>query len=171
MTSARWLDDREQAAWRSWLEVMRVLPTVLEEGLNSRDKLNLTDYQVLVQLSESSEGRLRMTELAVGTHLSKSRLSHQIRRMEEAGLVARADCPDDRRGSFAEITEQGRATLRAAAPGHVEDVRRYFIDRLTPEQVAVLGEALATVAEGLRNRCREQGAYDEVEQPELAASS
>lgn len=161
MNSPRWLSEQEQATWRSWLEVSRVLPTVLEEGLHSRDQLNLTDYQVLVQLSESAEGQMRMTELSHSTHLSKSRLSHQVKRMEEAGLVARADCPDDRRGSFAQITERGLATIRAAAPGHVDDVRRFFVDRLTPEQIEVLGEALAAVADGLRGRCRAHIAKEE----------
>ena len=171
MNNPRWLSDDEQATWRAWLEVMRVLPAVLEEGLHSRDKLNLTDYQVLVQLSESAEGRMRMTELSLSTHLSKSRLSHQVKRMEEAGLVARADCPDDRRGSFAEITEQGLATIRAAAPEHVEDVRRYLFDLLTPEQVEVLGEAMTAVAEGLRGGpCRKHIALVEAEDAVPAAA-
>ncbi|HEV2638379.1 MAG TPA: MarR family transcriptional regulator [Actinocrinis sp.] len=169
MNDARWLSDEEQASWRAWIEVMRVLPTVLEEGLHSRDKLNLTDYQVLVQLSESAEGRMRMTELSHSTHLSKSRLSHQVKRMEEAGLVARADCPDDRRGSFAEITEHGLATIRAAAPEHVQDVRRFFLDRLTPEQIEILGVAMISVADGLRGRCRAHLAKEEA--AEQAAAS
>jgi DNA-binding MarR family transcriptional regulator len=152
METARWLDDEEQAAWRSWLEVMRILPATLEEGLNSRDQLNLTDYQVLVELSESDGGRLRMTELAARTHLSKSRLSHQIRRMETSGLITRADCSDDRRGSFAEITEHGHSVIKAAAPGHVEEVRRLFFDRLTPAQITVLAQAMSAIADGLRAR-------------------
>lgn len=152
METPRWLSDEEQAAWRSWLEVMRVLPAALEEGLNQRDHLNLTDYQVLVELSETVEGRLRMAELATRTNLSKSRLSHQIRRMEAAGLIARVDCLDDRRGSFAQITKDGLAAIRAAAPGHVDDVRRYFFDQLTPEQTAVLGDVMAAIAKGLRDR-------------------
>lgn len=171
MDDPRWLNDEEQAAWRAWLEVMRVVPAVLEEGLHSRDNLNLTDYQVLVQLSESAEGRMRMTELSHSTHLSKSRLSHQIRRMEEAGLVGRADCPDDRRGSFAEITEKGLTTIRAAAPGHAEDVRRVFFDRLTAEQIAVLGQAMATIAEGMRPQCRAKMAQDEAEAAVAAAEA
>jgi DNA-binding MarR family transcriptional regulator len=150
MDTPRWLTDEEQAAWRSWVEVMRLLPSALEDGLNSRDKLNLTDYQVLVELSESEEKRLRMTELAARTNLSKSRLSHQIRRMEERGLITRADCPDDRRGSFAELAPGGEAAIVAAAPGHVEDVRRLFFDQLTPAQVASLGQAMGAVAEVLR---------------------
>ena len=152
METPRWLSDEEQAAWRSWLEVMRVLPAALEEGLNQRDHLNLTDYQVLVELSETVEGRLRMAELATRTHLSKSRLSHQIRRMEAAGLIARTDCLDDRRGSYAQITKDGLSAIRTAAPEHVEDVRRYFFDQLTSEQTAVLSDVMAVIAKGLRDR-------------------
>ena len=150
MDSPRWLTDEEQATWRSWVEVMRVLPTALEEGLNTRHNLNLTDYQVLVELSESPEQRLRMTELAARTNLSKSRLSHQIRRMELSGLISRAECPDDRRGSFAELTPDGLAAIAAAAPGHAEDVRRLFFDHLTAAQVGTLGQVMAAIADGLR---------------------
>src|SRR3982074_2238086 len=127
-TVPRWLNDTEQQTWRAWLEVMRLLPAKLEDRLHERHDLNLTDYQVLVELSESDEGRLRMTDLANRTSLSKSRLSHQIGRMEEAGLVERQDCPSDRRGAFAVITDHGWALLREAAPGHVADVRELFMD-------------------------------------------
>lgn len=146
----RWLSEDEQRAWRAWLEVMRLLPAKLEDRLHERHSLNLTDYQVLVELSESEEGRLRMTELANRTSLSKSRLSHQIGRMEKAALVERQECPSDRRGAFAVITEQGWALLREAAPGHVEDVRELFIDLMSPQEVAVVGAAMGIIAEKLR---------------------
>ena len=146
----RWLTDAEQRTWRAWLEVMRLLPAKLEDRLHERDSLNLTDYQVLVELSESAEGRLRMTELAHRTSLSKSRLSHQIGRMEKAGTVERQECPEDRRGAFAVITEHGWDVLRAAAPGHVEDVRELFIDLMSPQELAVVGQAMGLIAEKLR---------------------
>jgi DNA-binding MarR family transcriptional regulator len=146
----RWLTDAEQYTWRAWLEVMRLLPAQLEDRLHERHDLNLTDYQVLVELSESAEGRLRMTELANRTSLSKSRLSHQIGRMEKAGLVERQDCPSDRRGAFAVITEQGWAVMRAAAPGHVDDVRELFIDLMAPEEIEVVGRAMSIIAGRLR---------------------
>lgn len=148
-TAPRWLTDAEQQTWRAWLEVMRLLPAKLEDRLHERDALNFTDYQVLVELSESEEGRLRMSELSKRTFLSKSRLSHQIGRMEKAGLVERQDCPSDRRGAFAVITEHGWHVLRTAAPGHVEDVRELFIDLMSPEEVAVVGRALGIIAEKL----------------------
>ena len=152
MDTARWLKDVEQQTWRAWLEVMRLLPAQLEDRLHERHSLNLTDYQVLVELSEADEGRLRMTELANRTSLSKSRLSHQIGRMERAGLVERQDCPSDRRGAFAVITEQGWDLIRAAAPGHVNDVRELFIDLMSPQEVAVVGQAMGIIAEKLRQR-------------------
>lgn len=146
----RWLTDAEQRTWRAWLEVMRLLPAQLEDRLHERHDLNLTDYQVLVELSESEEGRLRMTELSHRTSLSKSRLSHQIGRMEKAGLVERQDCPSDRRGAFAVITTAGWDLMRSAAPRHVDDVRELFIDLMTPEEVEVVGRAMGAIAKRLR---------------------
>jgi DNA-binding MarR family transcriptional regulator len=150
METPRWLTATESRAWRSWLDVMRLLPNQLEDRLHERNDLNLTDYQVLVELTESPEGRLRMTELAQRTSLSKSRLSHQIGRMERAGLVARAECASDRRGQFAVITEAGWALIRSAAPGHVEDVRALFLDLMTPEQLDAVGTVMGLIAEKLR---------------------
>lgn len=149
MSTPRWLDETEQAAWRSWLKVMRLLPAHLEDRLHERHGLSMTDYQVMVEVSESAEHRLRMTELAQRTQLSKSRLSHQIGRMEQAGLIVRTQCPDDRRGQWAELTEAGWALLREAAPGHVDDVRELFFDLLTAEQARVLGEAHRKIADRL----------------------
>ena len=149
-TAPRWLNDAEQRTWRAWLEVMRLLPAQLEDRLHEGHDLNLTDYQVLVELSEADDGRLRMTELANRTSLSKSRLSHQIGRMEKVGLVERQDCPSDRRGAFAVIAEAGWAVLREAAPRHVADVRELFMDLMSPEEVAVVGRAMGIIAEKLR---------------------
>jgi DNA-binding MarR family transcriptional regulator len=149
-TAPRWLNETEQRTWRAWLEVMRLLPAQLEDRLHERHDLNLTDYQVLVELSEAGGGQLRMTELANRTSLSKSRLSHQIGRMEKAGLVERQDCPSDRRGAFAVITEAGWGLLRAAAPAHVADVRELFVDLMSPEEVATVGRAMGLIAEKLR---------------------
>jgi DNA-binding MarR family transcriptional regulator len=149
MSTTRWLNETEQGAWRAWLEVMRLLPNHLEDRLHERYGLTFTDYQVLVEVSESAEHRLRMTELSNRTQLSKSRLSHQIGRMERAGLVVRTQCPDDRRGQWCELTEQGWAVLRDAAPNHVADVRELFFDILDDHQVAALAAGLRAVADKL----------------------
>ena len=149
MSETRWLDPTEQQAWRAYLEVMRLLPNHLEDRLHERNDLTLTDYQVLVEVSESENRRLRMTELSHRTQLSKSRLSHQIGRMERAGLVVRTNCAEDRRGQWVELTDEGWTVLRAAAPKHVQDVRELFFDLLGEGQAEVLASALRAVADRL----------------------
>ncbi len=148
----RWLSESEQHAWRSFIAANRLLSVELEKG-HQQHGLSSSDYEVLVQLSEAPERRLRMWELAKGTLLEKSRLSHQITRMERAGLVRRESCPGDRRGQFAVLTDHGWSTIERVAPFHVEQVRAYFIDRLTPEQVQTLTEIFAPMAEDLRQQC------------------
>lgn len=149
MSETRWLNPTEQRAWRAYLEVMRLLPNHLEDRLHERHDLTLTDYQVLVEVSESENRRLRMTELSHRTQLSKSRLSHQIGRMERAGLVLRTNCAEDRRGQWVELTDAGWTVLRAAAPQHAEDVRELFFDLLDEGQTEALAAALRAVADRL----------------------
>ncbi len=146
----RWLTEDEQRLWRGWLAASMLLPERLNRDLQEQHGLTGTDYQVLVELSESPERRMRMSTLAERTQLSRSRLSHQIDRMTTAGLVTRQECAQDGRGMFAVLTEHGWETIVAAAPDHVESVRRHLVDRLTPEQFAAFGEACITVADALR---------------------
>ena len=102
-----------------------------------------------MRLSEAPDHTLRMTQLAEAASASKSRVSHAVARLEERGWIRRRDCPTDRRGQLAELTDEGYAVLVAAAPGHVEHVRRILFDPLTPEQVrqlhAITGSILAAV--------------------------
>lgn len=146
----RWLSEEEQRLWRGWLAASMLLPERLNRDLQEQHGLTGTDYQVLVELSESPERRMRMSTLAERTQLSRSRLSHQIDRMTKAGLVDRQECAQDGRGMFAVLTEQGWETIVAAAPDHVESVRRHLVDRLTPEQFAAFGQACIIVADALR---------------------
>jgi DNA-binding MarR family transcriptional regulator len=146
----RWLTEDEQRLWRGWLAASMLLPERLNRDLQEQHGLTGTDYQVLVELSESPERRMRMSTLAERTQLSRSRLSHQIDRMTTAGLVNRQECAQDGRGMFAVLTEQGWETIVAAAPDHVESVRRHLVDRLTPEQFEAFGQACITVADALR---------------------
>jgi DNA-binding MarR family transcriptional regulator len=159
----RWLTDEEQRAWRAYLEGSRLLMYFLERG-HQQHGLSSTDYEILVQLSEAPGKRMRMSQLAVSTLLEKSRLSHQITRMEKAGLIERQPCADDRRGQFAVMTELGWETIQRVAVEHVEQVRQAFIDRMTPEQVAVLCAAFEQVAGGLRQprpaECAEHLGYE-----------
>jgi DNA-binding MarR family transcriptional regulator len=127
-----------------------LLPERLNRDLQEQHGLTGTDYQVLVELSESPERRMRMSTLAERTQLSRSRLSHQIDRMTRAGLVERQECAQDGRGMFAVLTDHGWDTIVAASPDHVASVRRHLVDQLTPEQFQAFGQACITVAEALR---------------------
>ncbi|GAA1618109.1 MarR family winged helix-turn-helix transcriptional regulator [Catellatospora bangladeshensis] len=157
-TEVPWLTDQEQRAWRSFLMTSKLVTAELERGM-AQHGLSGTDYSVLVCLSEAPRRRLRMSELSHTLLLEKSRLSHQITRMERAGLVRRESCPDDRRGQFAVLTDEGWETIRRVAPFHVELVRSIFIDRLTPAQLAQLAE----IFEPLQSSMREQCPKDEAE--------
>ncbi|MBB1243345.1 MarR family transcriptional regulator [Streptomyces durbertensis] len=147
--ATRWLAPEEQRAWRTHLDASRLLMHQLEKDLQPFG-LTLNDYEILVNLSESDEHRMRMSDLATATLQSKSRLSHQITRMESAGLVRREHCDTDKRGLFAVLTEHGWDTMRKVAPHHVESVRRHFIDLLTPASLAALRSSLSPVVERLR---------------------
>lgn len=144
-----WLTAREQQLWRAHLEVSKLLDYQLGRELQPHG-LAINDYEILVVLSEAPERRMRMTDLATATLQSKSRLSHQITRMESAGLVLRQECPGDRRGLYAHLTDQGWDTMQQIAPDHVRSVRAHFIDRFTPEQIDAMYAALAPVADHLR---------------------
>jgi DNA-binding MarR family transcriptional regulator len=147
----RWLTTEEQRLWRGWIAASMLLPDRLNRDLQEQHGLTGTDYQILVELSESPDRRMRMSTLADHAQLSRSRLSHQIDRMAKAGLVTRELCKQDGRGMFAVMTDKGWDTIEAAAPDHVESVRRHLVDRLTPEQFAAFGEACITIADGLRS--------------------
>jgi DNA-binding MarR family transcriptional regulator len=140
-----WLDDVEQAVWRQYISLMRLLPDRLNASLVKCHDLTLIDYEVLARLSEAPLRRLRMTELAEGALLSKSRLSHQISRMERDGLVRREPCETDGRGFFAVLTDAGWDKLLAAVPTHVGDVRTTFVEALSREQLVALGDALDAI--------------------------
>ncbi|MFB6616725.1 MarR family winged helix-turn-helix transcriptional regulator [Streptomyces sp. NPDC085524] len=148
-TATRWLTDAEQCLWRTHLDVSRLLMHQLEKDLQPFGLTN-NDYEILVNLSESADHRMRMSDLATATLQSKSRLSHQITRMEAAGLVVRVNCESDRRGLYAVLTDQGMETMRKVAPHHVASVRRHFIDLLAPEDLAAIRASLTPVAEHLR---------------------
>ncbi|MFD1830176.1 MULTISPECIES: MarR family winged helix-turn-helix transcriptional regulator [Streptomyces] len=145
----RWLGEEEQRAWRVHLDVNRLLMHQLERDLQPFG-LTINDYEILVNLSESDEHRMRMSDLAAATLQSKSRLSHQITRLEKAELVRREHCESDKRGLFAVLTEHGWKTMREVAPHHVASVRRHFIDLLSPEALDGLHDSLAPVARHLR---------------------
>jgi DNA-binding MarR family transcriptional regulator len=154
MPETRWLDDGEQRAWRAFLAGSRLLFDTLDRELQRDAKMPHTYYEILVLLSEAPQRRMRMSQLADAMLSSRSRLSHAAARLEEAGWLRRVGCGTDRRGQFAELTDEGFAALAAAAPRHVDGVRRHLFDALTHEQVAQLtaiGEALLANLESARS--------------------
>jgi DNA-binding MarR family transcriptional regulator len=142
----RWLDDDEQSVWRSFLAATQLLSDRLDQELQRDSGIPHTYYEVLVRLSEVPGRQLRMSELADRSLSSRSRLSHAVARLEEAGWVRREMCPTDRRGQLAVLTDEGFAALEAAAPGHVNGVRQHLFDQLTTDQVRQLGEICAAIA-------------------------
>ncbi len=149
MAEPRWLDPREQRAWRGLQDVSVQLRSRLHRQLVQDSGLSAADYEVLVHLSETPGDRLRVYELGDAMQWEKSRLSHQLTRMERRGLVAREECPTDARGAFAVLTPAGRTAIEAAAPGHVAEVRRLVVDVLTPAQLDALGEISEAILDRL----------------------
>ena len=144
---APWLDHGQQRVWRQWVRVATSLPTALDHQLQADSGLTHGDYEVLVRLSEAPEGRLRIAVLADALAWERSRLSHQLRRMEQRGLVTRAECREDGRGAFAVLTNEGRDRIELAAPGHVRAVRELFFDHLDAAGLAALDEVTSGVLE------------------------
>ncbi|WP_245949739.1 MarR family winged helix-turn-helix transcriptional regulator [Saccharothrix carnea] len=134
----RWLDEREARVWQAYLAVNRELNGALERQLVRDSGLSNADYALLVPLSEAVDGVVRSRELGALVGWERSRLSHQIGRMEKRGLVTREECVEDARGSMVRLTAAGRAAIEAAAPAHVETVRRYVFDGLSVEEAEVL---------------------------------
>ncbi|MGH3767215.1 MAG: MarR family winged helix-turn-helix transcriptional regulator [Pseudonocardiaceae bacterium] len=149
---ARWLDAEEMRAWRAYVVGKALLDAQLNRDLQDEHQLTLGDYELLVRLSETPGGQLRMSTLAEQVASSKSRISHQIARMEKAGLVRRQECPGDRRGVFAVLTSHGLEVLRCAAPTHVRGVRDNLVDLLSAEERLVLTGVFERVVHHLREQ-------------------
>jgi DNA-binding MarR family transcriptional regulator len=146
----RWLSEDEQRVWQAYLHATRLFDDHLDRQLQRDAGMPHIYYGLLVQLSEAPRRRKRMTELARDVKITRSRLSHAVARLEQHGWVRREDCPSDRRGQNAVLTDEGYEVLRRTAPGHVEAVRNAMFDRLSHEQVRQLGEIMRIVAEGLQ---------------------
>ena len=139
-------------AWLSYIAGSTLLEATLDRQLQRESGMPHAYYQILAMLSEAPRRTRRMSDLAAATQSSQSRLSHAVSRLEANGWVHRSQCPDDRRGTLATLTEAGMAVLREAAPGHVRAVREHLFDVLTREQVAQLTAIWQAVLDGLGDR-------------------
>jgi DNA-binding MarR family transcriptional regulator len=153
--TTRWLDDDEMRAWLAYRRMRLLLSAEINRDLARDAGLSEADYDVLSNLTATGDQR-RLSELAARMQWSKSRLSHHITRMEQRGLVRREEVDGDARGSSVVLTPAGRRTIEQAAPGHVTSVRHHLIDRLTPEQIRVLGDIGDVVLGPLEETAAEQ---------------
>ena len=148
----RWLNVEEMRAWRAYMVGTALLDAQLNRDLLEEHQLALADYELLVRLSEAPGGQIRMSALAGQVASSKSRISHQVGRMEEVGLVRRQESPGDRRGVLAVLTNHGQEVLRSAAPTHVRSVRDNLLDLLSDQERLVLAEVFERVVSHLRGQ-------------------
>ena len=146
----KWLNPREMKAWRSYIIASRRLLEALDSDLDGHD-LSMADYEVLAQLSDAPDRRMRMSELAEIAMISKSRLSHRMKVMEKSGWVRREVCSEDKRGSFAVMTEKGWRAIVKAAPDHVASVRNRFVDNLNVKDQEELAKIFDRVSSKLRD--------------------
>lgn len=150
MSEVKWLSPAEQKAWRNWIAASSQLPAALSRDLETQHGLSLTDYQILAYLSESPEHQLRMSELAEATLASRSKLSHQISKLEDLGYVQRRTCKVDGRGQYAHLTAKGLRKIQTAAKDHVASVRRHLVDVLGKDFLE-LGKLTQRIADQLTN--------------------
>ena len=148
-TAPRWLNAAEMKAWRRYIIASRRLLEALDTDLEGHD-LSMADYEILAQLSDAPERKMRMSDLAAQALLSRSRLSHRMKVMEKAGWVKREACPSDKRGYFAVMTAKGWKAIVAAAPDHVESVRTRFVDHLSKADQEVVATIFNRIEDSLR---------------------
>ena len=148
-TAPAWLNPAEMKAWRSYIIATQRLLEALDSDLAGHD-LSMADYGILAQLSDAPDRRLRMSELAAITLLSRSRISHRMKVMEKAGWVKREACPSDKRGYFAVMTPKGWKAIVAAAPDHVDSVRSRFLEHLSIGDQEILAQIFSRIEASLR---------------------
>src|SRR5215472_5796090 len=163
-TEPDWLDPRENRAWRAFMRARHQLNASLNQHLLQDSGLSEADYEILAVLSEHPTGRMPAQELGALVQWEKSRLSHQVRRMHERGLVVREPNPADGRSAMISLLPAGRRAIEAAAPQHVRNVRRHFIDLFTPAEL----ETLAALNERVLHHLGDQSFPEESTPGELA---
>ena len=144
-------DDVKDRAWRVFLSANVQLMERLDQELQQRSHLNLTDYEILSVLSEAPDRRLRMSDLARQVLVSRSRLTYRVDRLAEVGFVTREECEDDRRGLWAILTEEGGNALSAAKSGHDRDINNWFFDQMSGEELATLSNVMSRIEAKLTN--------------------
>jgi DNA-binding MarR family transcriptional regulator len=145
----RWLDAAQQHSWRALVIGTTLLMDRLDDDLRRGFNISLTEYEILVRLSERPQRSIRMAQLADALAHSRSRVTHTIDRMEKAGYVVRGSTPEDGRGIVATMTDKGLELLAEAAPLHVEGVRSYLVDVADKADFAAVGRVMDAVSDQL----------------------
>ncbi len=148
--------DQRLASWRAFLLTYSTVLRELEQEMEAAQDLPLTWYDILAHLDSAQRGAMRMQELAESVLLSRSGLTRVIDRMGQAGLVGRHPCEEDRRGTYAVITNRGKETLFRAMPGHIESINEHFLRYLDVFDVQALLRVLTKVLEGGRTTREQQ---------------
>jgi DNA-binding MarR family transcriptional regulator len=156
----KWLSEEQQHDWRAFLSVLALLPDQFSRDLQIASDLTFADYEIFVRLSEREDRSMRMSELANLTLASRSRLTHQIDRLEQQGYVERRACDDDKRGFWATLTQKGWDKLVATAPLHVDSVRAHLVDVLTDEEFKTLGAISRKVIASLDQESQKKSLAD-----------
>ncbi len=147
-----WLSDAQQRNWRAFLGGVTVLMDSLDRDLRNRHGLSLSEYEVLVRLSEAPDRTLRMAELADQATLSRSRLTHTVGRLERDGILRRERCDEDGRGVQAVLTDQGLAKLKEAADTHVRGVQDHLIAHASSAELSTIGAVMDRVITALQGK-------------------
>lgn len=159
-SGTRWLSPEQQADWRAYIVGTTLLLDVLDRELRQAHGISLTEYEILVRLSENPDRTLRMAQIAEAMRHSRSRVTHTVSRMEDAGLIKRTASATDRRGVDATMTEAGWELLVKAAPTHVTGVREHLVDLATPEDMAAVGRVMNAVSDHLLTADDEEAGTD-----------
>lgn len=159
MSNTAWLNDEEARAWLAYIDLSTLLGDYLDQQLRRDAGISHTTYHLLSLLAAQDDRSARMIDLAQHMKMTLSRLSHAVAKLEEAGWVGRGENPADKRGRVVILTDRGFEVLSAAAPGHVEAVRRAVFDHLTATQVEQFAEIAGTVVQGLIAQDQDAAAY------------
>lgn len=143
------LQPGEHAAWRAFLSVASRALDQIDQAMQKQANMTLTDYEILLALTEADRSRLRMSELADRVLVSRSRLTYRVDRLTEVGFVTREECEDDRRGLWAIITDKGAAALDEVTPGHHADIRRLLFMTLSERDLGIFESVLRSMSDRL----------------------
>ena len=147
-----WLSDGQQRSWRAFLGGVTVLMDRLDRDLRNDHGVSLPEYEILVRLSEAPNRTLRMAELAERVALSRSRLTHTVKRLEADGILRRERCDEDGRGVQAVLTDVGLKLLTQAADTHIRGVQEHFIAHASPQELDAIGDVMERIRTDLQGK-------------------